>query len=89
MQQARRTWLPAASRGFVFIDRPALASSTSGIFNVAIEKANTYGITVSRDCTFETENERLTENIRHAELIIDVQKKVSELIQTRSPEKPG
>jgi cell shape-determining protein MreC len=35
------------------------------------------------------ENERLTEKIRQAELIIDVQKKVSELIQTRSPEKPG
>jgi transposase-like protein len=35
------------------------------------------------------QNERLTEKVRQAELIIEVQKKVSELIQTRSPEKPG
>jgi transposase-like protein len=33
------------------------------------------------------ENERLQEKLRQAELIIDVQKKVSELIQTRSQEK--
>lgn len=33
------------------------------------------------------ENERLQEKLRQAELIIDVQKKVSELMQTRSPEK--
>jgi transposase-like protein len=33
------------------------------------------------------ENERLKEKLRQAELIIDVQKKVSELIQTRSQEK--
>jgi len=33
------------------------------------------------------ENERLHEKLRQAELIIDVQKKVSELMQTRSPEK--
>lgn len=33
------------------------------------------------------ENERLREKLRQAELIIDVQKKVSEMIQTRSPEK--
>lgn len=33
------------------------------------------------------ENERLKEKLRQAELIIDVQKKVSEMIQTRSPEK--
>jgi len=33
------------------------------------------------------ENERLAEKLRQAELIIDVQKKVSEMIQTRSPEK--
>ena len=32
------------------------------------------------------ENERLKEKLRQAELIIDVQKKVSEMIQTRSPE---
>ena len=33
------------------------------------------------------ENNRLSEKLRQAELIIDVQKKVSEMIQTRSPEK--
>jgi len=33
------------------------------------------------------ENERLKEKLRQAELIIDVQKKVSEMIQTRSQEK--
>lgn len=33
------------------------------------------------------ENERLTEKLRQAELIIDVQKKVSEMMQTKSPEK--
>lgn len=33
------------------------------------------------------ENERLHEKLRQAELIIDVQKKVSELMQTRSQEK--
>jgi transposase len=33
------------------------------------------------------ENERLKEKLRQAELIIDVQKKVSEMIQRRSPEK--
>ena len=35
----------------------------------------------------ERENERLKEKLRQAELIIDVQKKVSEMMQTRSPEK--
>ena len=35
------------------------------------------------------ENERLKERLRQAELIIDVQKKVSEMMQTRSPEKKG
>jgi len=33
------------------------------------------------------ENERLSEKLRQAELIIDVQKKISEMIQTRSPER--
>ena len=33
------------------------------------------------------ENQRIKEQLRQAELIIDVQKKVSEMIQTRSPEK--
>jgi transposase len=33
------------------------------------------------------ENERLKEKLRQAELIIDVQKKVSEMMQTRSQEK--
>ena len=35
----------------------------------------------------ERENERLKEKLRQAELIIDVQKKVSEMMQTRSQEK--
>ena len=35
----------------------------------------------------ERENERLKEKLRQAELIIDVQKKVSEMMQSRSPEK--
>ena len=35
----------------------------------------------------ERENERLKEKLRQAELIIDVQKKVSEMIQTSSQEK--
>jgi hypothetical protein len=34
----------------------------------------------------ERENERLKEKLRQAELIIDVQKKVSEMMQTRSHE---
>jgi cell shape-determining protein MreC len=33
------------------------------------------------------QNARLAEKLRQAELIIDVQKKVSEMIQTRSQEK--
>jgi len=33
------------------------------------------------------ENERLTEQLRQAQLIIEVQKKVSEMMQTKSPEK--
>jgi transposase-like protein len=37
--------------------------------------------------SLKRENERLKERLRQAELIIDVQKKVSEMIQTRSPEK--
>lgn len=35
----------------------------------------------------ERENERLKEKLRQAELIIDVQKKVSEMLQTHSHEK--
>ncbi len=37
--------------------------------------------------SFKRENERLKERLRQAELIIDVQKKVSEMMQTRSQEK--
>jgi hypothetical protein len=33
------------------------------------------------------ENERLKERLRQAELIIEVQKKVSEMMQTPAPEK--
>ena len=36
--------------------------------------------------SLKSENERLKERLRQAELIIDVQKKVSEMMQTRSPE---
>ena len=37
--------------------------------------------------SLKRENERLKERLRQAELIIDVQKKVSEMMQTRSHEK--
>lgn len=37
--------------------------------------------------SLKRKNERLEEKLRQAELIIDVQKKVSELMQTRSQEK--
>ena len=37
--------------------------------------------------SLKRENERLKEKLRQAELIIDVQKKVSEMMQSRSPEK--
>jgi transposase len=37
--------------------------------------------------SLKRENERLKERLRQAELIIDVQKKVSEMLQIRSPEK--
>ena len=39
------------------------------------------------NASLKRENERLRERLRQAELIIDVQKKVSEMMQTRSPEK--
>ena len=39
------------------------------------------------NAALKRENERLKEKLRQAELIIDVQKKVSEMIQTRSPGK--
>ena len=39
------------------------------------------------NASLKRENERLKERLRQAELIIDVQKKVSEMMQTRSPEK--
>ena len=39
------------------------------------------------NASLKRENERLKERLRQAELIIDVQKKVSEMMQTRSREK--
>jgi transposase-like protein len=43
--------------------------------------------TAKEIASLKRENERLKEKLRQAELIIDVQKKVSEMMQTRSPEK--
>lgn len=51
-------------------------SSTNGKQNPAQELAR-----------LQRENEQLKEKLRQAELIIDVQKKVSEMMQTRSQEK--
>ncbi len=44
-------------------------------------------IVMEADQCSQRENDRLSEKLRQAELIIDVQKKVSELMQTKSPEK--
>lgn len=47
-----------------------------------------HGETPSQELArLKRENARLAEKLRQAELIIDVQKKVSEMMQTRSPEK--
>ena len=51
------------------------------------EKSNGKPSPAQELARLKRENERLQEKLRQAELIIDVQKKVSELMQTRSPEK--
>jgi transposase len=51
------------------------------------EKPNSKPSPAQELARLKRENERLQEKLRQAELIIDVQKKVSELMQTRSPEK--
>ena len=53
------------------------------------KKSNTNGkLTAAQELArLRRENEQLKEKLRQAELIIDVQKKVSELMQTRSQEK--
>jgi len=51
------------------------------------EKSNGKSSPAQELARLKRENERLQEKLRQAELIIDVQKKVSEMMQTRSPEK--
>ena len=51
------------------------------------EKSNSKPSSAQEVARLKRENERLKEKLRQAELIIDVQKKVSELMQTPSPEK--
>ncbi len=51
------------------------------------EKSNSKPSSSQEVARLKRENERLKEKLRQAELIIDVQKKVSELMQTPSPEK--
>ena len=51
------------------------------------EKSNSKPSPAQEVTRLKRENERLMEKLRQAELIIDVQKKVSELMQTPSPEK--
>ena len=51
------------------------------------KKSNSKPSSSQEVARLKRENERLKEKLRQAELIIDVQKKVSELMQTPSPEK--
>ncbi len=51
------------------------------------EKSNSKPSPAQEVARLKRENERLKERLRQAELIIDVQKKVSEMMQTSSPEK--
>ena len=51
------------------------------------EKSNSKPSPAQEVTRLKRENERLKERLRQAELIIDVQKKVSEIMQTSSPEK--
>jgi transposase-like protein len=50
------------------------------------KKSNGQPSTAQEIARLQRENERLTEKLRQAEIIIDVQKKVSEMMQTQSPE---
>ena len=60
-----------------------LSSSKKSNSNASSAKPST----AKELAALKRENERLKERLRQAELIIDVQKKVSEMMQTRSPEK--
>jgi transposase len=51
------------------------------------KKSNSKTSAAQEIARLKRENERLTEKLRQAELIIDVQKKVSEMMQTGSQEK--
>jgi transposase len=51
------------------------------------EKSNSKLSPAQEVARLKRENERLKEKLRQAELIIDVQKKVSEMMQKSSPEK--
>lgn len=51
------------------------------------EKSNSKPLPAQELARLKRENERLKEKLRQAELIIEVQKKVSEMMQTRSQEK--
>jgi transposase-like protein len=51
------------------------------------EKSNSKPSPAQELARLKRENERLKEKLRQAELIIDVQKKVSEMMQTPPPEK--
>jgi transposase-like protein len=55
--------------------------------NSSSNKSNRSATPAQELARLKRENERLTEKLRQAELIIDVQKKVSELIQMRSQER--
>jgi len=61
-------------------EQPVSSSSSS-------KKSNSGPSAKQEIARLKRENERLEERLRQAELIIDVQKKVSEMMQTRSQEK--
>jgi transposase-like protein len=73
--------------------REGLYSSTVGQWrrqlqesSLAPSKKSTQKESPSQEIArLKRENDRLSEKLRQAELIIDVQKKVSELMQTKSP----
>ncbi len=75
--------------------REGLYSSTVGQWRRQLQesslsptKKSTQKESLSQEIVrLKRENDRLSEKLRQAELIIDVQKKVSELMQTKSPEK--
>jgi transposase len=56
--------------------------------SLSASKKSTQKESPSQEITrLKRENNRLSERLRQAELIIDVQKKVSEMMQTKSPER--